>query len=125
MLFKGLLGGFPSTNMDFGGISEEGKNALDQSIKDFRTKITDLISTFNDEAEISKAFKGTALTDAIHSMLGDVKDLLNSYVDLMQKDQNDLDTALENWKNADTSVKNLADSAAQDIRTEANNIKLD
>lgn len=125
MIFKGLLGGSSASSMDFGGISEEGKNALDQSIKDFRTKITELISNFNDEAEISKAFKGTALTDAIHSMLGDVKDLLNSYVDLMEKDQKDLETAMENWRNADASVKNLADSAAQDIRTEANAIKLD
>ena len=123
-MFQGLFGG-NTGSVDFGGISEKGKEELNNTIDTFCNDVSDLVNQFDDKAEITKAFKGARLEEAIHDFLSAVKELLNAYVSVTRQNQVDLKIALERWQEADASVKNLADSAAQDIRTEANNIKLD
>lgn len=120
----GLFGG-NSGSVDFGGISQTGKDELDKSIETFCNDVTDLVNQFDDKAEITKAFKGAKLEESVHDFLSSIKELLNAYVSLIRQNQDDLETAWTRWQEADQSVQSLASSAAQDIRTEANSIKLD
>lgn len=108
----------------FTGMSETGLAELKQAIDSYCNDIEEIISSFNQEGDISSAFRGN-IKDAAYDFIETVKELLQAYVSTTRQELKELDEAYQNFLAADKSVSVDVLNDASDIRSNANSIRLD
>lgn len=108
----------------FAGIDEKNIDSLKQAIKSYCDNIDSIINGFNEQANLEIAYKGRVQQEA-QEFLKSMKELLIAYVSLMKQSFADLDEALLNYQNASGELAGQISSNAQDIRQQAQAVKLD
>ncbi len=108
----------------FAGIDENGLETLKGSIDTYCQGIEDTIKGFNEDANIEQAYKGV-VGDAVRAYCEGVKELLAAYVSTMRTEKEDANTAFQNWKAAASQLASDITADADQIRSQANEIRVD
>ena len=83
-----------------------------------------MISSFDQEGDITQALKGDPQT-AAYDFIDAVKKLLVAYVSQMRKEISEMDDAYASFVESGKSIASDVNAAAQDIRANAEAIKID
>lgn len=116
--FKGIWSG------GFAGMSDTGIKELENQLNKFCNEIDDLISSFDQEGDITQALKGDPQT-AAYDFIDAVKKLLVAYVSRMKIEIDEMDKAYDSFKAASKSIAKDVKAAADGIRANAAAIKID
>lgn len=108
----------------FAGMSDTGIQELKNQLNKFCKEIDDLISSFDQEGDITQALKGDPQT-AAYDFIDAVKKLLVAYVSQMRKEISEMDDAYASFVESGKSIASDVNAAAQDIRANAEAIKID
>ena len=108
----------------FAGMSDTGIQELKNQLNKFCKEIDDLISSFDQEGDITQALKGDPQT-AAYEFIDAVKKLLVAYVSQMRKEISEMDDAYASFVESGKSIASDVNAAAQDIRANAEAIKID
>ena len=108
----------------FAGMSDTGIQELKNQLNKFCKEIDDLISSFDQEGDITQALKGDPQT-AAYEFIYAVKKLLVAYVTQMRKEISEMDDAYASFVESGKSIASDVNAAAQDIRANAEAIKID
>ena len=110
----------------FAGISEELVNSeLVPALNSYCDKIEGDIAAFNPDGDITQTFAGTEIQGAIREYIGGIQSLLIAYVSTMRAESERADQALNEWQKGTSDVSKGISSNAQEIRSQAESIKLD
>ena len=108
----------------FVGMSASGKDELKNNLENYCNRIQAIIDGFNHEGDISSAFKGD-IEVAAKDFVAAIKELLQAYVSTMRQEISELEDAYNSFIAASSGVAQDVHDAAQDIRSNADSIRLD
>lgn len=108
----------------FVGMSESGMEQLKQAIETYCKEIEAIIDEFNEEGDIDNALKGEVNT-AARDFIRAVKQLLQAYVSTMRQGKDEANEAWNNWKQASQDISQNVTSDAEQIRSNAKQIRID
>ena len=108
----------------FAGMSESGMADLKTALKNYCDAIEAQINTFDEEGNISNAYKGN-INNAAREYIRSIKELLNAYVTQMKANISEADEAYQNYMTGSESLSQSVSSDAESIRSEASKIRLD
>ena len=108
----------------FAGISTANATALENAINTYIQGIQDTIQGFNENANLENAYKGAAQEGA-QVLLRESKSLLQAYVSLMKRSVNDFHDAVERYVQAAGDLGTKISQQADEIRANAESIKMD
>ncbi len=119
------LGKLPLFDGNFEGISKEGIEELKSQIGKYCREIEEKISTFNADGQINNSIKGSAIEPAVRKYVKAIQELLAAYVSVMRQN---IDYATKAYAAYESMQKNVAqnvESNAEQIRKNAQSIRLD
>ena len=117
--YGGLFPTFNST--DFAGVSNF--EALKAAITRYSQNVQRAVNEYKANAPIDSTFKGKA-GEELHSFVDATKELLDAYVKLIEKWNEELDVAYEKYQTGDALLqKNVVDDA-QAVQQAAQNVSL-
>lgn len=108
----------------FTGMSEQGMADLKAQLSSYCQDVQDLIDSFDQTGDITSALRGEVQT-AAYDFIAAIKSLLQAYVSTMRQEIDEADEAYRNFASSDKSISQDVESSASDIRSNANNIRLD
>lgn len=108
----------------FVGMSESGIDELCSQIENYCQSIEAQIAQFDEKGNIENALKGDVQVAAA-DFIAAVKQLLQAYVSTMRQEIAESHEAYTNFVNSGKSIAQDVESAASDIRSNADSIKLD
>lgn len=112
------------TGNNFTGMSETGMEELISKLEVYCDDLQGIISGFDQEGDISVAFKGD-VKEAAYDFIAAIKELLEAHVSTVLQAINDANQAVEKFREAATEISSTVKSDAENIRAEANSIRLD
>ncbi|MBQ6841577.1 MAG: hypothetical protein IJO63_05660 [Bacilli bacterium] len=108
----------------FAGISESGVEDIKAALKTYCDAIEEQIATFDEEGNISNAYKGEIQT-AAREFIRAIKQILQAYVSTMKVSIEDATNAYNNYKAAASDISQDVTADAADVRAQAQSIRID
>lgn len=108
----------------FTGMNHDEIGNLRDHLWFYASEVEELINSFNEEGDISISLKGDAQIAAIEFIKA-VKQMLQAYVSTLKQEISEIDEAYQNFLTANSSVASDVQSAADEIRQNAQQIRLD
>lgn len=108
----------------FVGIDEKNAGEIKNALERYIEEIEGVLASFNTVTNIGAALKGES-AQAAEEFLSAIKELMNAYVTQMRQDARDFDEILANYQQGSSDIANQVKQNAEDIRSEAEAIRLD
>ncbi len=108
----------------FVGIDEKNAGNIKDALENYIKGVEDVLASFNTITDIGSALKGDS-AQAAEEFLSAIKELMNAYVTQMRQDARDFDEILANYQQGSSDIARQVTQNADDIRSEAEAIRLD
>ena len=108
----------------FVGMSEQGVADIETALENYIAEIQGIIDGFDPEGDISVALAGAPKT-AAYDFIQAVKLLLQAYVSTMRAEKAEMREAYDNFIKAGQNVSTQVTQDAEQIRQDAQTIKMD
>lgn len=108
----------------FVGISEDGLHVLENALDAYINRIQGIINGFNPDGDITVALKGAPET-AAKEFIESIKSLLEAYVSTMRAEKQEIWEAFNNFQSAGQNIAQQVSQDAEQIRSNAENIRID
>ena len=125
-----IIGDFKKTgasefweDIGFVGMSAAEKTQLKVNLNGYCESIQNIIQGFEANAKLDEVIKGDVVSEAMHTYLQSIKDLLKAYVAIMKQEINEIDEAYNNFvEKTQGSIATDVGAMAKDISSKANDI---
>lgn len=111
-------------NFDFVGMSADEVATFVSAIDTYYGRWEEILNGFNEKADFSIAVKGDVQT-AIQEYLIATKELLQAHVSQIKKEKDDINNALAAYQTSLTGIASDVKQKTADIRSAAQNVKID
>lgn len=108
----------------FTGMDEKGLAELKTQIKNYCNDIQSIINEFDVDGNIEVALKGL-IQEGAQDFIKAIKDILNAYVSTIKEELDVVDEAYSNFSKSALQIKTDVVADAEQIRSDANKIKID
>lgn len=108
----------------FAGIDENNLDIMKNALIEYCDTIDAHINEFDQMSKLEVAYKGV-IQDAADEFVKSVKDILVAYVSTMRRNISEADNAFQNYKEAAQQIAQNVSTDAEQVRSEAQKIKLD
>ena len=121
--FQTQVGGFVANVFgdDFAGVSNF--EDLKEAISKYSREVQEIVKEYDERARLDTTFKGKA-GEELHTFVEATKELLNAYVKLIEKWNEELDDAYARYQAGDVQIQQNVQSDAQAVQQAAQNVSL-
>ena len=108
----------------FAGINTANADSLKTAINTYIQGIQETINGFNENANLENAYKGSVQV-ATQEFLRAVKALLQAHVSLMRQNLSEFELVIQNYTQASQEAGSQVSQQAEEIRANAESIRID